>query len=1077
MRIGSSTLYNDFLVNQQNSMKYLQTTNTQIATGQKIQYGYQDVNTFVNTLRLDQENITLGQSIQASQGALQFSQNSDKALNDMTNSLTTFKTKLINAASGTNTETTRKALAQELTDLKNYMMNVSNTSINGQYLFSGSSFSVKPVADDGSYKGNGEKVKALVDSHVQYAYNVDGKSFFLGDNSDYHRSVTTNVPMKNKTLLNNMPPEDRYVKETDSVKDMLGNNGDGQYSYFYVSGKYSDGTAFKHELQVDVNAPISDLMSKIKNDFSGNVDVTLNGTGEIEIKDLRTGSSNMQFFMVAHDNTIPMTQASAGVNAGSTAITLNDATGIGAGDLLNIESIGQVKVASVAGNVVTLSAPLIASKDQLAGNLGVRKVLTASSIATAQAAVGATTIDLSDVSNIAVGDWIKVGDAGLYKVGAVPGANGALSVDISQPLTSGLSQNDIVTKYFHTPTDSEISNPYNASNAITTSSANTVTIGSVTGYSVGDKISTGDGGGGYTVMSIDPLTNMLTLNKTVTGGSVIINEDITKKLATNGSRVTEFVKSGSGPRYLGDVTGTNDYSDHRMFNLGIELRKKSDNQIAKSSDLLSSVIGSTPDAVSFGMSLTDGSTTPPTTTASTFNLSASSTVGDYVRQMQSALDAKFGQDKFQAGLDDQGRVSIQDLTISADQKFLSASNLIKMKLTAPQNTFASSNGIETDREYFTKNGNTAVGNMSQILKIGNSYAKPGDKLLDVAGTDTLVGKTMMLDITDLSGAKQMVPLTLDATASYFTYNSKKYLVMDATNPQGVTGADKMSYQQLMDVVSMVTSGRLPASTSVTGAAGGNTITLPSAITNYKVGDQISIGDNTTTYKISAIAGTTVTLSTNLTLAVPNPPSTNDLAVSSGDYNSAIISAQTSAHVSLDPKSRITIEDRLSSGSSTNMNFAIYDADANSSYSHKMTVKDNAMNFNSNKLLTIDDPKIDFFTQLQDAIDAVKSGKLRGDYSIGDSRNTGIQNAITSIDHVLEHTIRVHTNAGAISSAFQSSEDRVTTLRLNVKTVRSEFLDTDIAEAAANLNQRMLNYQAMLSTIGKISGLSLVNYIK
>ena len=44
------------------------------------------------------------------------------------------------------------------------------------------------------------------------------------------------------------------------------------------------------------------------------------------------------------------------------------------------------------------------------------------------------------------------------------------------------------------------------------------------------------------------------------------------------------------------------------------------------------------------------------------------------------------------------------------------------------------------------------------------------------------------------------------------------------------------------------------------------------------------------------------------------------------------------------------------------------------------------------------------------------------------------------------------------------------------TIRSSVIDTDLAEASLELTQLTLNYEAMLSTVGRISQLSLVNYL-
>ncbi len=50
------------------------------------------------------------------------------------------------------------------------------------------------------------------------------------------------------------------------------------------------------------------------------------------------------------------------------------------------------------------------------------------------------------------------------------------------------------------------------------------------------------------------------------------------------------------------------------------------------------------------------------------------------------------------------------------------------------------------------------------------------------------------------------------------------------------------------------------------------------------------------------------------------------------------------------------------------------------------------------------------------------------------------------------------------------------LDLNVKKLKSQVEDVDVAEALMKFNQLNINFQAMLSSISKINSLSLVNYI-
>lgn len=926
MRVGTSTMYSSFTRYQESAMEALNTVNNQLK-GTKIDYGYQNTDVFIQTLRLDQKEYTLTQNSQASQTALQFAQNTDSTMTDMTSILTSFKTKLVNAATESNTLVSRKAIAQEMKGLMQNLITLGNTSINGQYLFSGSSFTTKPLDDTGAYYGNAEKVKSLVNAGVEIPYNQDGFSLFYGSESDYSRVVTTNVPKKNERVYYDVPSVDRYVTKDDYVSDLTGNNGDGSKSYFYITGAQSDGTTFKQMIDISNTSKVSDLLEKIKDAYKGNVDVSLNDHGQIEVKDLQSGSSKLQFHMVGSDNSTALTKATAGFNAGSTVLTLASTAGIVAGDKLNIEGIGQVKVTGVgvpAAGQITFSPPLSKTPDTTVTSLNVKKVHSTDTTAAAAIAVGANTINVDSTNGLAVGDKISLGHAGVYTITAL------------------------------------------AANTITFNATSTATVSS------GDEVTF--------IADVDDLPS-------------------------KGVTVSEFVRSGMGPLSIGDNTASNDYWDHSSFNFGIEFRNRQTGAVSESQELLNTALGGTPTGITLNGN------------AHAFALGAASTVRDFVTAVQGALDTEFGVNKFSATLEN-GKLLVKDKSITADTADTASSQLVTMTLNAPANTFAATSGIESSKASFAKEGNTLTASVPQILKSDNSYAKPTTKLVDVAGVSTLVGETLQLNVTTVNGTNETVTINFGAAGSTFTVAStgNVYNIINAASPQATTPADSVTYQQLMDVMSMATSGSYPAT---------------------------------------------------VTPAAPT-------AAQATDYNNAVSSAQKISNVTISDTGVITLKDKLSAN--TQMTLAMFDTGVNSDFYRTAQINTDSVVLNSNNAITVDDPYVSFFEQLQMAIDAVDTGKTRASDDGSDPRNIGIQNAITAIDHVLDHLIRKHTDVGATSNEFQLTHDRAESLKINVKTVKSEVLDTDIAEAYLELNQRMVSYQAMMSTVSKINGMSLVNYL-
>lgn len=194
MRITSS-MYYDSIYSQSNSKltKNLFDVNKQIASGLSIQYAQDDIRTFTETMRLDNEIASLGQIKSSTSSALKMSDQSDSVLNEFETSMNRMRTLLLSAANGTNDETSLDAIAQELRSIEDHFKNLANTSINGQYLFSGSAVDVKPISDDGTYMGNDGILKAFTGSKTSQQYNVSGSELFLGEKKLVKREITTNV--------------------------------------------------------------------------------------------------------------------------------------------------------------------------------------------------------------------------------------------------------------------------------------------------------------------------------------------------------------------------------------------------------------------------------------------------------------------------------------------------------------------------------------------------------------------------------------------------------------------------------------------------------------------------------------------------------------------------------------------------------------------------------------------------------------------------------------------------------------------------------------------------------------------
>lgn len=707
MRIMNSMYYNNlYSTNHSRLNQNLFDVNKQIASGFKIQYASDDVATFAETMRLDNEITTLGQISKSAESGYNVSNQTDVTLGEFTGELERMKTLLVKATNGTNDNISLNAIAGELKAIEGTLKSLSNTSINGKYLFSGTAVDVKPIDGDGKYRGNDNSMNALLGSNNEHPFNITGAELFLGEETLTRRTITSNVV--NTNLLEKYPAfqvspdDDKLLSSSSSIRNLMGDTDNvidtTDKHYFYIRGTSSDGNAFKEKIVMKDEDKISELLSKIATAYgnAGDVDVvnvSMNDSGQIVVEDKLSGSSKLSFHMV----------------------------------------------------------------------------------------------------------------------GAVDFAGGALA----------------------------------------------------------------------NVTDIDDLG--------LTG-----NTNFDTHATTPGLFVKEFVKSNMTSSSGGGVAG-------------------------------------------------DAAT------------------------------------------------SIQ--------------------------------GAVYDRAEFSSDGSTLSSSVSQVLKDTNAFASGSTKLSEVADLSqttagTLDGTSFKLVGTDITGTNYNVTVDLKSTAnggSTFTIAGTPYSIYNMELPRVSTDADEVSYQQLMDVISMVATDNLPSS--------------------------IATGTDQEKY---------------------------DNAIKASNYSG-------STFLSYDGK----IEFKDLSASKTKATMALYDANSGGFTTNgagKVTDPASVMNFNANNALTIRDPKTDFFASISEAIKAVEEYKTYPDASSGAIRNLGMENSISVIGDLQNHIFKVQSVSGAQSNRLTSALDTTKLLELSATTLRSEVVDVDLAEAALRLQQLTLNQQAMLSTVGKVSKLSLVNYL-
>ena len=341
----------------QTNMKALYKLNTQISSGLKIQNSFEDSSVYNDGMRLDYEVATLEQVQTATSKAQHFSKNTDKALGEFKQQLEAFKTKLVQGANEIHSKTSREAIANDLQGIKNHLVNIANTSFNGQFLFSGSAINTKPInGETNEYYGNAQAMKTVGGAQVNLTYNQNGQELFLGKDGDYNKKVTSNTMLKAQNL------DDRnktvYIDSEHKMRDLIGFKyvkdektltnqdftGTGvrqfQDTTFFLQGKKPNGTSFTSKFKMTSDASINDLLEKIGTEYGNTptnkvVEVTINNQGQINVKDLSKGNQVIDFHMIAATKKVANAGdlTAANINAASNAF--NNITNLTGGNPAN----------------------------------------------------------------------------------------------------------------------------------------------------------------------------------------------------------------------------------------------------------------------------------------------------------------------------------------------------------------------------------------------------------------------------------------------------------------------------------------------------------------------------------------------------------------------------------------------------------------------------------------------------------------------------------------------------------------------------------------------------------------------
>lgn len=182
-------LNHNLIFNLERSNRTMEKYQEQVSTGKKVSRPSDDPITAVRSMYYRSTLNDIEQFKRNADEGLSWMTTTDEALGEVTSVLQRVRELTIQGLNGTNDESGRNAIAEEIDQLKAHLGEIANSSIGGKYVFAGTDVKTAPYRDDPAnsnsskeFRNNNEEILELqVGPNNSVPINVFGKDIFNND--------------------------------------------------------------------------------------------------------------------------------------------------------------------------------------------------------------------------------------------------------------------------------------------------------------------------------------------------------------------------------------------------------------------------------------------------------------------------------------------------------------------------------------------------------------------------------------------------------------------------------------------------------------------------------------------------------------------------------------------------------------------------------------------------------------------------------------------------------------------------------------------------------------------------------
>ncbi|MDK8194486.1 flagellar hook-associated protein FlgL [Paenibacillus sp. UMB7766-LJ446] len=268
MRITNNMLSSQLLLNLNRNAQQMNNTQTQLATGRKINKPSDDPVGITYSLRYRAELSSNEQYQKNVDSAISWLEFNDTVMNQAGEVVQRLRELTVKGSTGTNPQSALDSINEEVKQLKEQLIDISNSKLNGKYIFNGETYDVKPydfsANPDGSFDTSNAasvltdkgKINFIVGESVQLPINVNGNEVFGNETEEDNLFVTVNNIMKALT--------DGNIEELSKQLDNIDSRMDKMLAIRSELGAKTNRVDLMMGRLDDLNINLTDLQAKVE---------------------------------------------------------------------------------------------------------------------------------------------------------------------------------------------------------------------------------------------------------------------------------------------------------------------------------------------------------------------------------------------------------------------------------------------------------------------------------------------------------------------------------------------------------------------------------------------------------------------------------------------------------------------------------------------------------------------------------------------------------------------------------------------------------------------------------------------